>query len=120
MGQLQGTFEDAKLKARISMEGGIKHLGALFFKAWAVPVVPIGLGLILDGLFTNLQPFSAGVALVLMGGLLWLLASKLDAAALLVRYRKEQHRIVRLARQKGGRLTVAEAAADSGVLVEEA
>ncbi len=120
MGELQRTIEDAKLKVRFSMEGGLKRLGALFLKAWAVPMIPIGLGLILYGLFTNFEPLSIGVALVLMGGLLWLLASKLDAAALLVRHRKEQNRIVRLARQKGGRLMVAEAAADSGLMVQEA
>lgn len=120
MGELHRAIEDAKLKARFSMEGGMKRLGALFLKAWAVPMVPIGLGLILYGLFTNFEPLSIGVALVLMGGLLWVLASKLDAAALLVRHRKEQNRIVRLARQKGGRLMVAEAAADSGLLVQEA
>lgn len=117
---MQRSIEDAKLKVRMSMEGGLKRLGALFLKAWAVPMVPIGLALILYGLFTNFEPLSIGVALVLMGGLLWLLAAKLDAAALLVRHRKEQNRIVRLARQKGGRLMVAEAAADSGLLVEEA
>lgn len=120
MGELQRTIEDAKLKVRFSMEGGLKRLGALFLKAWAVPMIPIGLALILYGLFTNFEPLSIGVALVLMGGLLWLLASKLDAAALLVRHRKEQNRIVRLAREKGGRLMVAEAAADSGLMVQEA
>jgi hypothetical protein len=120
MGELQRSLEEVKLKARFSMEGGLKRLGALFLKAWAVPMVPIGLGLILYGLFTRLEPLSIGVALALLGGLLWLLASKLDAAALLVRRRKEQNRIVRLARQKGGRLMVAEAAADSGLTVQEA
>ena len=120
MGELQRAIEDAKLKARFSMEGGLKRLGALFLKAWAVPMVPIGLGLVLYGLFTRFEPLSIGVALVLMGALLWVLARKLDAAALLVRHRKQQNQIVRLARQKGGRLMVAETAADTGLMVQEA
>ncbi|MBI2506201.1 MAG: hypothetical protein HYW07_23540 [Candidatus Latescibacteria bacterium] len=120
MGELQRAIEDAKLKARFSMEGGLKRLGALFLKICAVPLIPIGLGMVLYGLFTRFEPLSIGVALVLLGGLLWLLARKLDAAALLVRHRKEQNRIVRLARQKGGRLMVAEAAADTGLMVQEA
>ena len=120
MGELQRAVEDAKLKVRFSMEGGLKRLGALFLKAWAVPMVPVGLGLVLYGLFTRFEPLSIGVALVLMGALLWVLARKLDAAALLVRHRKQQNQIVRLARQKGGRLMVAETAADTGLMVQEA
>lgn len=121
MGPLRAAFEDAKLKARFSMEGGLKRLGALFLKAWAVPLIPIGLGLILYGLLSHFEnPLSAGVALVLMGAILWVLARKLDAAALLVRHRKQQNRIVRLARERGGRLMVAEAAADAGLTVQEA
>ena len=120
MGELQRAVEDAKLKVRFSMEGGLKRLGAVFLKAWAVPMVPVGLGLVLYGLFTRFEPLSIGVALVLMGALLWVLARKLDAAALLVRHRKQQNQIVRLARQKGGRLMVAETAADTGLMVQEA
>ena len=41
-------------------------------------------------------------------------------AAQLVRYRRQQNRIVRLAQEHGGRLTVTEAAADTGMIVEEA
>ena len=58
--------------------------------------------------------------IVIFGGLLWILSKKLDAAAHLVRYRRQQNRIVRLAQQRGGRLTVTEAAAETGLTVEEA
>ncbi len=120
MSGLRAAIEDFKLKVRFSMEGGVKRLGALFLKAWAVPMIPVGLGLILYGLSTSFEPFSIGVTLVLLGGILWILARKLDAAALLVRRRKQQNRIVRLARERGGRLMVAEAAADTGLTVQEA
>ena len=78
------------------MEGGIKRLGALFLKMWAVPMIPIGVGLMLYGLFRIFEenrwedPLSVGVALVVMGALLWGGARKLDEAAQLVRYRRQQ------------------------------
>ena len=40
--------------------------------------------------------------------------------ARLVRYRRQQNAIVRLARERGGRLSVTEAAADSGLTMQEA
>lgn len=107
------------------MEGGLKRLGALFLKVWAVPMVPVGVGLMLYALVKRVEQghvvdqFSVGVALTIFGGLLWILAKRLDAAAQLVRYRRHQNRIVRLARDRGGRLTVTETAADSGLTVEE-
>ncbi|MEW6750581.1 MAG: hypothetical protein AB1505_06340 [Candidatus Latescibacterota bacterium] len=107
------------------MEGGLKRLGALFLKCWAVPMVPLGAGLMLYGILHQLrQPheldvFSVGVSLTVFGALLWVLARRLDAAASLVRYRRRQTRLVRLARDRGGRLTVTEAAAETGLTVEE-
>ena len=107
------------------MDGGIKRLGALFLKMWAVPMIPVGVGLMLYGLFRIFEenrwedPLSVGVALVVMGALLWGGARKLDEAAQLVRYRRQQNRIVRLARQRQGRLTVTETAAETAMTVEE-
>lgn len=107
------------------MEGGIKRLGALFLKMWAVPMIPLGVGLMLFGLFRIFEenrwedPLSVGVAFVVMGALLWVSARKLDEAAQLVRYRRQQNRLVRLARQRQGRLTVTESAAETGMTVEE-
>ena len=103
----------------------MKRLGALFLKTWAVPLVPVGVGLMLYGLIDRFEhqqgmdKFSIGVTLVILGALLWLLAKKLDEAAQLVRYRRQQNRIICFARERGGRLTVVEAAADTGLTVEE-
>ena len=123
-------IDEANLKVSSAVESGCKRLGALFLKVLAVPIVPIGLGLMLYGLFQMLRPsasdddsfelFAIGVTQVIFGSLLWLLAKKLDAAAHLLRYRRQQNRVVRLARQRGGRLTATETAADTGLTVEEA
>ena len=123
-------IDEANFKVGSAIESGCKRLGALFLKVLAVPIVPIGLGLMLYGLFQMLRPeasdsdffklFAIGVTQVIFGSLLWILAKKLDAAAHLVRYRRQQSRVVRLARQRGGRLTVTETAADTGLTVEEA
>ena len=123
------SIEEAKLKVGSAMEGGFKRMGALFLKTIAVPMFSVGLGFMLYGLFQILsdgnshhqfQAFAIGVTQVIFGGLLWILSKKLDAAAHLVRYRRQQNRIVRLAQQRGGRLTVTEAAAETGLTVEEA
>lgn len=123
-------IDEANLKVSSALESGCKRLGALFLKVLAVPIVPIGLGLMLYGLFQMLRPaasgddsfelFAIGVTQVIFGSLLWLLAKKLDAAAHLVRYRRSQNRVVRLASQRGGRLTATETAADTGLTAEEA
>ena len=123
-------IDEANLKVGSAIESGCKRLGALFLKVLAVPIVPIGLGLMLYGLFQMFrpeapdsdffEPFAIGVTQVIFGSLLWILAKKLDAAAHLVRYRRQQSRVVRLARQRGGHLTVTETAADTGLTVEEA
>ena len=122
-------IDEANLKVGSAIEGGCKRLGALFLKMLAVPLVPIGLGFMLYGLFQILRAdapgdhfalFAVGVTQVIFGSLLWMLAKKLDAAAHLLRYRRQQNRVVRLARQRGGRLTVTETAADTGLTVEEA
>ena len=113
------------MKANSLLEGGVKRLGALFLLVWAVPLIPAGVGLMLWGLFQKIEhnswedPLPLGVALVIMGGLLWLLSKRLDEAASLVRRRRRQNRMLKLAQARGGRLTVTEAAADTGLTVEE-
>ena len=127
------SIDEAKLKVGSVMEGGFKRMGALFLKVLAVPMVPIGLGLMFYGLFqildpndqspgysdSEIVPFAVGVSQIIFGSLLWILSKKLSEAAHLVRYRRQQNRVVRLAQQRGGRLTVTEAAADTGLTVEE-
>lgn len=127
------SIDEAKFKVGSVMEGGFKRMGALFLKVMAVPLVPVGLGFMLYGLFQIINshptdhfansrlmvPFAVGVTQTILGSMLWILAKKLDAAAHLVRYRRQQNRVVRLAQQRGGRLTVTETAADTGLTVEE-
>jgi hypothetical protein len=126
MRTVRTATREAKIKAGNYMEGGLKRLGALFLKVWAVPMVSVGLGLMLWGLFSKLEqrqwedPLSAGVALVVLGGVLWVLARKLDSSAQLLRYRRQQNAIVRLGQERGGRLTATETAADTGLTMEEA
>ena len=123
---MKDEVRDIKVKASNYMEGGAKRLGALFLKVPAVAMVPAGVGLMLYGLIKKLEHahvqdvFSVGVTLVILGALLWFLSRKLDAAAELIRYRRQQGRIVRLAQQRGGRLSATETAADTGLTVEEA
>lgn len=125
MNPISDKAREIKLKAGNYMESGLKRLGALFLKTWAVPLGLLGLGLMLYGVLHQLENpheadlFSVGITLIVVGGLLWLMAKRLDASAQLVRYRRHQNRIVRLARERGGRLTATEAAADAGLTVEE-
>ena len=126
MRSARDTASQAKIKAGTVMEGGIKRLGALFLKVWAVPIIPLGLGLMLWGLFSKFEqrqyedPLSVGVAFVILGGLLWFLSHRLDESAQLVRDRSRQNSVIRLARERGGKLTVTETAADTGITMEEA
>jgi hypothetical protein len=130
MRSIDDATNQLKIKAGSHMEGSIKRLGALFLKSWAVLMVPAGVGFMLYGLVqiltasspikdSSIIPFAIGVTFSILGSLLWVLAKKLDAAAHLVRYRRQQNKVVRLAQQRGGRLTITEAAADSGLAVEE-
>lgn len=120
------ALEYLKAGAKERMEGGIKRLGALFLKIGAVPMIPVGVGLMLYGLSQILaadrwdEPLPIGVSMVVMGGLLWQLSRRLDAGALQIRYRQQQRKLVQLARRSQGRLTVTDAAADAGMTVEEA
>ncbi|MFH1571853.1 MAG: hypothetical protein ABIL09_27940 [Gemmatimonadota bacterium] len=114
------------MKANSLLEGGAKRLGALFLLAWALPMVCGGLGLMLWGLFNRIgdnpwqDPLSIGVSLVILGSVLWVLSKRLDAAAQLVRRRRHENRILRLARACGGRLMAIEAAAETGLTAAEA
>ena len=113
------------LKARAALEGGVKRLGALLLLFSAVPLFPVGFGLMVYGLFLAIDessyrdPLSVGVALVVMSGLLWLSSRRLDSAAQLVRSRKIENDLLRLARRRGGRLTVIEAATETGYTAAE-
>ena len=114
-----------KVKARSTFEGGLKRLGALLLLFSAVPLFPVGFGLMVYGLFLAIEensyrdPLSVGVALVVMSGLLWFSSRRLDSAAQLVRRRKMENDLLRLARRSFGRLTVIEAATETGYTAAE-
>ena len=106
------------------MDGGLKRLGALFLKVCAVPLVPIGLGILCYDLFlfdrNAVGGTVVGATLVTLGTLLWILARQLDNAVGLIKYRRQQNQLLRLAQQRQGRLTVTEAATETGMTVQDA
>ena len=76
-GDAMRSIDEAKFKVSSAMEGGFKRLGALCLKAMAVPMVPLGLGFMLYGLFEiatgsapyadgEIMPFVVGVSLVIL------------------------------------------------------
>ncbi len=121
------------------LEGGIKRLGGLFLLVWAIPLFAVGLGLMLWGLSKALtaaihtgpngfllggshsfhDPLSIGVALVVLSVLMWVGSRRLDAAVRTLKDRRVENALLRLAQQRGGRLTVIEAAAETGYTAEE-
>ncbi len=120
------------------LEGGIKRLGGLFLLVWAIPLFAVGLGLMLWGLSKALtlaihtgppgfllsgshfeHPLSIGVALVVLSVLMWVGSRRLDAAVRTLKDRRVENALLRLAQQRGGRLTVIEAAAETGYTAEE-
>ena len=106
------------------MDGGLKRLGALFLKVCAVPLVPIGLGILCYDLFlfdrNAVGGTVVGATLATLGTLLWILARQLDNAVGLIKYRRQQNQLLRLAQQRQGRLTVTEAATETGMTVQDA
>ena len=112
------------------LEGGIKRLGGLFLLVWAIPLFAVGLGFMLWGLSKALtqaihtgppleHSLSIGVALVVLSVLMWVGSRRLDAAVRTLKGRRVENALLRLAQQRGGRLTVIEAAAETGYTAEE-
>ena len=112
------------------LEGGIKRLGGLFLLVLAVPLFTVGLGLMLWGLSQALntaihsgppveQSLSIGVALVVLSVLMWVGSRRLDMAVHTLRGRRIENALLRLAQRRHGRLTVIEAAAETGYTAEE-
>jgi hypothetical protein len=104
----------------------LKRAGALALTFWTVLLLPTGLGLVLLGVSTRIEnrqwqePLSIGVGLVAVGAITWYLSRRLHEGARQVRSRIDENRILRLARQRGGRLTVMEAATETGLTAVEA
>ena len=104
----------------------LKRAGALALTFWTVLLLPTGLGLVLLGVSTRIEnrqwqePLSIGVGLVAVGAITWYLSRRLHEGARQVRSRMDENRILRQARQRGGRLTVMEAATETGLTAVEA
>lgn len=130
MGQIENAVNGFKIRAGSHMEGSFKRLCALCCKGWGGLTVPLGVGFMLFGLWEildgadagghrSIAPFAVGVTLSIVGSLLWMLGRRLDAAAYLIRHRRQQNKIIRLAQQRGGRLMITEIAVETGLAVEE-
>lgn len=68
----------------------------------------------------NLHQLCAGLALVVTAQLFWWAGHLMHKSADRKRYAQYQHRLLKLARQKGGSLTILEAATDGRITVEKA
>ncbi len=107
-------------------EGGLRRAGALVLTSGAVVLLSAGLGLILYGLGQRIdhddwqEPLSIGVPVFAVGAAAWFCARRLAASARQAHARRMENRILRLARERFGRLTVIEAAVEAGLTAAEA
>jgi hypothetical protein len=69
--------------------------------------------------FHDLQRLCAGLALTVCAQLFWTAGRLVHGSADRKRYAQYQHRLLKLAREKGGNLTVLEAATDARITVEK-
>jgi hypothetical protein len=109
-----------------AVEGRVKRAGALMLTAWTVLLLPTGLGLVFYGVSTRIrtqewqEPLSIGVGIVCVAGIAWFLSRRLHEGAERARARRDENRILRLARERGGRLTAMDAATETGLTAVEA
>ena len=128
-----GTFRPAAHELRsvpdrlsdMASEGScaMRFAFAYFLKAFAVIFFVPGLGLVVGPIIAGEWPgeaLSLGLALMVFGQFLWMGGRLVHRSADRKRYAQYQNRLLRLARAKGGRLTVLEAAADGRMTVEQA
>ena len=107
-------------------EGGLKRAGALLLTSGSVLLLSAGLGLILYGLGQRIdrddwqEPLSIGVPVFAVGAAAWFCARRLGASARRAHARRMEHRILQLARERFGRLTVIETAVEVGLTAAEA
>ncbi|HCL30879.1 MAG TPA: hypothetical protein EYQ31_11505 [Candidatus Handelsmanbacteria bacterium] len=108
-----------------TIDSKLKRAGALVLTFWTVLLLPTGLGLVLLGVSTRIEnrqwqePLSVGVGIVAVGAITWYLSRRLHEGARQVRARIDENRILRLASQRAGRLTVMEAATETGLTAAE-
>jgi hypothetical protein len=68
---------------------------------------------------TSFEKLSGGLALIVFSQLIWWAGRRVKRSGDKKAHAKNQHRILRLAREKGGNLTVTEAAMDTRITVEK-
>ena len=104
----------------------MRYALAYFLKATAIfwgfagLIAPVFSGFQPSGFSLNPLHFSIGLALVATALVFWLAGRMVHQSAERKRYAQYQHRLLRLAREKGGSLTVLEAATDGRMTVEKA
>ncbi|MDE2800241.1 MAG: hypothetical protein OXI94_16370 [Gemmatimonadota bacterium] len=72
-----------------------------------------------SGNSTMLEKLSGGLALIVFSQIIWWAGRRVKRSGDEKAHAKNQHRILRLAREKGGSLTVTEAAMDTRITVEK-
>ena len=100
----------------------MRYLIGYSLKGLAILQGMAGLVLIVVAIADNwdLEPLCIGLGLVATAQLFWWGGRLLQRSADRRRYARDQHRLIRLARERGGSLTVLEAAADCRMTVEKA
>lgn len=104
----------------------MRYAFSVLLKATAILFVFGGLmGIVFSGFHSSgfsLDPldFFVGIAVIALALVLWLAARSVHMSAEHRRYAQYQHRLLRLAREKGGSLTVLEAATDGRMTVGKA
>ena len=108
------------------LEGWLRRAGSLLFRAGSVLLLAAGLGLILYGMGQRIdhddwqEPLSIGVPVFALGAAAWFCSGRLAASARQARARRMENRVLRLARERFGRLTVIETAVETGLTAAEA
>ena len=103
----------------------MRYLFAYCLKGWAFCQGFGGLMLVAITLATSERPWhqeeiSIGLVLLATSQVLWWIGQRVTKSADQKAYARDQHRILRLAREKGGNLTVIEAATDGRMTAEKA
>ena len=119
------SVRDAQTVADLATDGScaMRYLFGYFLKGFAVLQGVVGLTVALTALMTGRhtwQMVSVGLLLLATAQLIWWTGRLVHRSADHKRYVQHQHRLLKLARKKGGSLTVLEAATDARMTVEKA
>jgi hypothetical protein len=127
-----GTFRPAVDELRsvpnrlsdMATEGScaMRYAFAYFLKATAILQFLVGAGMAIGGASNNWEGsmLTIGLGIMVFAQFVWMGGRMVHRSADRKRYAQFQNRLLRLARQKGGRLTVLEAATDGRMTVEQA